>query len=88
MAGAVSYIPVSIIQGPAGPTGATGPQGPAGPEGPSGFVEGVMLWHGDWSGATSYSVGNCVRSGGATYVCTQAHSNQQPPNATYWSVMS
>lgn len=37
-----------------------------------------------WSGATPYQVGNLVTSGGITYYCILAHTNQVPPNGTYW----
>jgi hypothetical protein len=37
-----------------------------------------------WSGATAYAVGDLASSGGATYYCIKAHTNQVPPNATYW----
>jgi hypothetical protein len=37
-----------------------------------------------WSGATAYAVGQIVSSGGSTYRCIVANTNQAPPNATYW----
>ena len=37
-----------------------------------------------WSNATSYVVGDLVVQGGVNYYCIIAHTNQQPPNATYW----
>ncbi|MDP9149759.1 MAG: hypothetical protein M3O36_07465, partial [Myxococcota bacterium] len=37
-----------------------------------------------WSGATAYIVGDLVASGGTNYYCILAHTNQAPPNATYW----
>lgn len=37
-----------------------------------------------WSGATAYVVGDLVVSGGVNYYCILAHTNQIPPNATYW----
>lgn len=39
-----------------------------------------------WSGATAYALGVQVTSGGVIYMCIQAHTNQVPPNATYWVV--
>lgn len=39
-----------------------------------------------WSGATAYNVGNKVIRAGIKYICILAHTNQQPPNATYWTV--
>lgn len=37
-----------------------------------------------WNGATAYAVGDLVASGGLNYYCILAHTNQVPPNATYW----
>lgn len=43
-----------------------------------------------WSPLSNYHPGNIVVSGGAAYQCKagQAHINQAPPNATYWTVIS
>lgn len=40
-----------------------------------------------WSNAVAYSVGDIVyrASNQTVYRCIQAHTNQAPPNATYWS---
>lgn len=37
-----------------------------------------------WSNATAYAVGDLASRLGVTYYCILAHTNQQPPNATYW----
>src|SRR5688572_6769756 len=37
-----------------------------------------------WNMATAYTVGDLVTRLGVTYYCILAHTNQQPPNATYW----
>lgn len=37
-----------------------------------------------WSNVTAYSVGDLVSRLGVNYYCILAHTNQQPPNATYW----
>ncbi len=37
-----------------------------------------------WSAVTAYVVGDQVSSGGVNYVAILAHTNQAPPNATYW----
>lgn len=37
-----------------------------------------------WSSATAYAIGDLVSRLGINYYCIQAHTNQQPPNATYW----
>lgn len=42
---------------------------------------------GAWSGATAYVIGDLVSSAGANYYCILGHTNQVPPNATYWYAM-
>lgn len=37
-----------------------------------------------WSNVTAYVVGDLVSRLGVNYYCILAHTNQQPPNATYW----
>lgn len=39
-----------------------------------------------WVGGRTYAVGQIVAHNGSSYTCTTAHSNHEPPNATYWSV--
>jgi hypothetical protein len=52
------------------------------------FVElGAFLTHpvaAAWSNATAYVVGDLASRLGVTYYCILAHTNQQPPNSTYW----
>lgn len=67
-------------KGDTGPTGATGATGATGPEG--------LNWTGTWSNATAYSVDDAVTNNGASYICTAAHTNQEPPNTSYWDVLS
>lgn len=38
-----------------------------------------------WNSGTAYIVGNYVTSSNVVYQCIQAHTNQTPPNATYWT---
>lgn len=38
-----------------------------------------------WNSGTAYVVGNYVTSSNVVYQCIQAHTNQTPPNATYWT---
>ena len=46
-------------------------------------------WKGAYNNGTSYAVDDVVSSGGSSYVCIQAHSNQAVGNATaYWNIMS
>lgn len=40
-----------------------------------------------WSALTAYDVGDLVVSGGTNYYCIAAHTNQVPPNGTYWYAM-
>lgn len=37
-----------------------------------------------WSNVTAYAIGDLAERLGVNYYCIQAHTNQQPPNATYW----
>jgi hypothetical protein len=37
-----------------------------------------------WAGATAYTVGDLASRSGVIYYALEAHTNQQPPNATYW----
>lgn len=41
-----------------------------------------------WSNATAYVVGDLASRLGVNYYCILAHTNQQPPNATYWYALS
>jgi len=46
-------------------------------------------WKGAYSNSTAYAVDDVVSSGGSSYVCIQAHTNQPVGNATaYWNIMS
>ena len=46
-------------------------------------------WKGAYNSSTTYAVDDVVSSGGNSYVCIQAHSNQTVGNATaYWNIMS
>jgi len=40
-----------------------------------------------WDSGTSYDPGDLVTHNYVNYVCVQAHSNQEPPSATYWQPM-
>jgi hypothetical protein len=55
-------------------------QGPTGPQG--------LLWRGAWNSGTSYNVSDGVSLDGSSYICIQAHTNQTPPNATYWNILA
>ena len=43
---------------------------------------------GDDSSTQDYLVGDVIRHDGFTYVCTQDHQNQEPPNVTYWEKLN
>ena len=49
---------------------------------------GGINWHGAWSDVTAYVTGDGVSRSGSSYVCISNHTNQPPPNATYWGVLS
>lgn len=38
----------------------------------------------EWTGATPYAVADLVSLGGVNFYCLLAHTNQMPPNPTYW----
>ena len=40
-----------------------------------------------WDGGTAYAIGDIAVEGGVNYYCTVAHTNHQPPNASYWYAM-
>jgi hypothetical protein len=73
--GSYARVPPSAIG-----AGAQGPQGPAGPPG--------MVWRGAWSSGIAYIVNDGVSQGGSSYICTAANTGQQPPNASYWSLLA
>jgi len=56
-------------------------RGVAGPTG--------MVWEGNWSSATYYSVNDAVyyAAGNASYICILGNTNQVPTNATYWELL-
>jgi hypothetical protein len=41
-----------------------------------------------WSSSTAYVIGNIVIQASVVYECISGNTNQQPPNATYWRVVS
>ncbi|UPU00217.1 hypothetical protein J4G48_0020255 [Bradyrhizobium barranii subsp. apii] len=43
---------------------------------------------GAWSGATAYAAGDVVTLSGSSYVCVLDHTNNTPPNATYWQLLA
>jgi len=54
------------------------------------FSQGIKF-QGEWGDDSSqqdYYVGNVVRHGGYQYLCIADHQNQEPPNATYWTLLN
>lgn len=47
-----------------------------------------FTWRGAWSGATAYVGGDAVSKDGSSYFCILGHTNQAPPNVTYWDVIA
>jgi hypothetical protein len=41
-----------------------------------------------WNSATAYVVGNVVTNGGLYYQCILGNTNEAPPNATYWTLIT
>lgn len=48
----------------------------------------AFQFKGAWSGATAYLVGDVVTLSGSSYVCVLDHTNQTPPNTTYWQLLA
>ena len=59
-----------------------GIKGEPGTPGPPG-----MTWCGAWDAETEYAVSDAVSNAGSSYICIEVHSNQEPPNETYWSLL-
>jgi len=52
------------------------------------YSTGIIVWKGAWA-ATSYIANDGVLAAdGNAYICILAHTNQEPPNATYWDVLA
>jgi len=57
----------------------------AAPDGGTGDWENALSDSWSWSSSVSYNVNDVVYSVDNFYRCTNAHSNQQPPNSAFWS---
>lgn len=73
-------------QGEAGPQGVSGDPGAAGSAGPPGPRG--LTWQGAWAAGVWYVVDDAVELDGSAYLCTQAHSDQPPPNALCWDLLA
>jgi hypothetical protein len=69
------------VTGDKGASGSNGSNGSNGANGSNGLS---LTLQGTWSSGTAYAVNDAVTLSGASYACTAAHTNQQPPNAAYW----
>lgn len=49
-----------------------------------------LIWQGNWDSGTTYEVNDAVydSTAGSSFICTAAHTNQQPPNASYWDLLA
>jgi hypothetical protein len=79
-----TYWRIIAQAGDQGPTGATGPAGANGADG-MGWED---AYKGTWSGATAYVIGDTVTYNGSSYVAISVHTNNPPPNTTYWGVLA
>lgn len=52
------------------------------------IVNSVLFFTGVWSQYTNYAANDIVTYGGVAYVAIIANVNQQPPNASYWTVLA
>ena len=77
-----TYWSLLASKGDTGTTGDTGLTGAAGADG-QGFT-----WRGSWSGAITYAPYDVVEFDGSSYNCILGHTNQTPPNPTYWETMA
>ena len=68
-------------------SGLRGPKGDIGQSGADG-ADGDITWQGQWVSTTPYVTNQAVYNNGTSYVCILANSNQEPPNATYWDILS
>lgn len=75
-------------KGDTGATGATGATGDTGATGAAGADGLDINWLGPWSNLTAYVINDAVENDGSSYICTEAHTNQEPPNVTYWDLMA
>jgi hypothetical protein len=47
-----------------------------------------MTWRGPYNAATTYAVNDVTSSAGSSYICISPTIGNQPPNATYWSLVA
>lgn len=49
---------------------------------------GGINWLGAWDSGTAYVEDDAVEHDGSSYICTDAHTDQEPPDALYWDVLA
>lgn len=84
---------ISFDSSISGTQGVQGIQGIQGRQGITGIgIQGTtglgLVWKGTWDDTESYEVNDLAYLSGTTYICIIAHNNVQPPNATYWDILS
>jgi collagen type VII alpha len=70
-------------KGDTGDTGAIGATGSMGAIGPIG-----MTWRGSWSVSTAYQANDAVVDNGSSYIAITINTAQEPPNATFWTLLA
>jgi hypothetical protein len=45
-------------------------------------------WRGAWDSERAYIVYDIIEYNGSSYVCIKQHTNQAPPNFTYWDLLA
>lgn len=78
-----TYWALLSSKGDKGDKGDTGSQGIQGIQGIKG-----SNWKGDWNSSTAYVVDDVVYRLGSSYICIQAHTNHEPPSASYWELVA
>jgi hypothetical protein len=48
----------------------------------------IWRWKGIWDIGISYLINDMVTVDGSTYICTDANTGNQPPNASYWALIA
>jgi len=53
------------------------------------FPAGTTInWTGAWNSGTAYAIFDVISHQGSSYLCLQAHTNEQPPSGTYWGLLA
>lgn len=83
------------LPGARGKQGLPGKRGEKGKPGRDGIDGKSIVWRGDWSNGTSYSINDAVSCFGSAFICTKDHkaNNKTKPSVgenwhTYWAVLA